>query len=66
MSKTGKQYRFMYCEIQNEAVFTDDGRLISDIGIDIRSEPVDSLYDRVCCKCGESLSADGKCDHCVR
>ena len=34
------------------------------IGIDFRSDPIDSEVDRVCCECGESLCADGKCDYC--
>lgn len=55
--------QFKYCEIQSEYIEIEPDRY-EDIGIDLRSLPVDSQYDRVCCRCGESLSVDGKCDYC--
>lgn len=55
--------KFKYCEIQTECIEIDSNRY-EDIGVDFRSLPVDSRVDRICCRCGESLSADGKCDYC--
>lgn len=55
--------KFKYCKIETEEVEISTGRY-KNIGIDFRSEPVDSRVDRVCCRCGESLSSDGKCDYC--
>ncbi len=51
-----------YCKIERESIW--DGSVEVDIGIDLRMIPEDSEYDRVCCRCGESLSADGVCDSC--
>lgn len=59
-----KQYdRFRYCEVQDEVIKLPNGSLHA-IGIDLRSVPEDDPYDRVCCRCGESLSVDGRCDSC--
>lgn len=55
--------KFKYCEIQTEYVEDQTGHR-DNIGIDLRSLPVDSEVDRVCCRCGESLSVDGICDQC--
>lgn len=55
-------YSFLYCEIDSEAYLDELDRIIW-IGLDLRAEPEESEYDRVCCRCGESLSADGRCEN---
>lgn len=41
-----------------------DGSRTVDIGVDMRSIPTDSPWDRVCAECGDSISVDGVCEHC--
>lgn len=57
-----KEWKNDYCADIRD-YYELDGKPIWS-GIDFRSEPEDSENDRVCCMCGESLSADGKCDCC--
>lgn len=58
-----------FCKDQREKVFIPGATKLSRheeefISLDLRSQPVGSRLDRVCCRCGESLASDGYCEQC--
>lgn len=61
-----------YCKDQTTAILSHNTAVKPPkhaepfISLDLRSEPVDSSVDRVCCTCGESLASDGYCEQCKK
>lgn len=60
-----------FCKDQREKICATGARKLfrreeEFISLDLRSQPIGSRLDRVCCLCGESLASDGYCEQCKR